>query len=440
MQRKANNWKCMLESSRAMKNVLFSILVFASSVTACRLWGVVAQQGHVLSGNDSGNYALISEELRTYYLQGSAQPQGWALGFYRNDKLVENQTLFRSQVSTNLDSIRYYNAVGQMLAPSENARIALGHVRTASSGAIVIPDPHPFLFVRDSICYCLVHNGTLSKEILVDLLTESGKDSVWLKNNPPHTYGNGDWRSDGFQSIVDSELLLLWLMKNIEKSGDILTGLAIAATRLATSVPGADQKNFILSDGKRLYISGGNGSLFYRWGAAQVTYEGKTYSVNHQAVMTEPPTSGLAANLGWTSIQDHQLAVLSPDTAVFYSLETLRALAQTSALRSSDNGEYDKGANGPKDGIHGNHHIGFVATGAQYASLSIYSLSGKRIHLSVLPVLPNQRISLMRPDGGCIGASVKGMAMYVLTVGNKSQSGIVPMPHGGQFGLKVEGN
>jgi hypothetical protein len=419
----------------SMKNALCCILIFASTVTACRLWGVIAHQGHCLSGNDSDNYALISEELRTYYQEGTAQPQGWSLGFYRLGRLWEDQTLFRSRVSTDRDSARYDNAVGSMLAPSESARLAIGHLRTASSGAVDIPDPHPFLFFRDSICYSLVHNGTIDKEILMGLLTEHGKDSLWLKNNPPHTYGAGDWQKEGFPSVVDSELLLLWLMKNIDESGDILTGLAIAVTRLAASFPAADQKNFILSDGKRLYISGGNGWLYYRSGVTKVTYGEKTYSVNHQAVMTEPPASGLAANLGWTSIQDHQLAILSPDTAIFYSLEALRALVPNSAIRIKN---YDHNEDGNSESIHGNRRILLTTTDAGYASLNIYSLTGKRIHHSVLPVFRNQRIALKWSDTGCRNALTKVMAIYVLTAGNKQLSGIIPMLRGREFGLQVE--
>ena len=442
IRRKTDNWKCVLKISLCswkvtlvMKNVLFCILMLVSTAAACRLWGVIAQQGHSL-GNDSDNYALISEELRTYYQQGALQPQGWSLGFYREGRLTQDQTLFRSGVSTDRDSVRFASAVGSILSPSEDARLAIGHCRTASSGAADIPDPHPFLFFRDSVCYSLVHNGTIDKAALMDLLTENGADSIWLKNNPPHTYGNGDWQSDGFPYVVDSELLLLWFMKNLEESGDILTGLARATTRLKASVPSACQKNFILSDGKLLYISGGNGCLYYRFGATTVTYGEKTFSVHHQAVMTEPPSSGLAANLGWTSVQDHQLVILSPSSTMIYSSEALLALSSTPIINNTG-----KNHNGDEnnDGIHLGHHMFLSTTGSGYATLSIYSLAGKRLRHSVLPVCRNQQVTLKWFDSNYSSAPAEGMALYVLKVGNKELRGIIPAARRGrEFGLRVE--
>jgi hypothetical protein len=420
-----------------MKTILFCILMLTSTAAACRLWGVIVQQGHSL-GNDSDNYALISEELRTYYQQGAFQPQGWSLGFYREGRLTQDQTLFRSRVSTDRDSARYVSAVGSILAPSEDARLAIGHLRTASSGAADIPDPHPFLFSRDSVCYSLVHNGTIDKDVLMDLLIDSGEDSTWLKNNPPHTYGNGDWQSVGFPYVVDSELLLLWFVKNIEESGDILTGLARATTRLKTSVPSACQKNFIFSDGKLLYISGGNSCLYYRFGATTVTYGEKTFSVNHQAVMTEPPSSGLAANLGWTSVQDHQLVILSPGSTMIYSSEALLALASKNTSVIYNSGKFDHKGNENNDGIQISKSTLLTATNSGYATLSIYSLSGKRIRHSVLPTHPNQRVSLKWFDSNCRGVSAEGMAIYVLKSGSKELRGIIPARLARELGLRVE--
>jgi hypothetical protein len=331
--------------------LLIATVLSAFHAHACRLWGVVAHEGHTLSESDSDNFTLVSEELRAFYRQGVSQPQGWSLGFFRNDRLIEDTTLFRSSVPTTQDSARYFQAMDVMLAPSTTARCAIGHLRTASSGSASIPDPHPFLFTRDSVCFSLVHNGTIDKEILLALLTRGGKDSSWLKKNPPHTYGNNDWRSGGLADVVDSELLLLWLMKNVDEAGDLLTGLAIAADQLAVAVPSACQTNFILSDGKRLYASGGKDCLYYRFGVSKVTYGDKTYLVNHQAVMTEPPATGLATNLGWTSVQDHHLVVLSADTTVINSSEALVALAKKNAVSIKNACYYDNDGDGSIDSI-----------------------------------------------------------------------------------------
>ena len=59
-----------------------------------------------------------------------------------------------------------------------------------------------------------MHNGTLSKTILVRLLTEGYTDSTWINANPPNTFNDSEWHSDeGWPNVIDSELLMLWIMK-----------------------------------------------------------------------------------------------------------------------------------------------------------------------------------------------------------------------------------
>ena len=74
-----------------------------------------------------------------------------------------------------------------------------------------------YLFDYNNKTYSLMHNGTIDKTIQVTLLTNNNSDSTWINNNPPNTYNNYNWSSDsGWVNIVDSELLLLWIMQNIE--------------------------------------------------------------------------------------------------------------------------------------------------------------------------------------------------------------------------------
>jgi hypothetical protein len=340
----------MKKHSRLLLAIGCITIMLAQSATACRLWAVIAQKGYSLSGKGSDNNVLIDEELTTLYHEGAWQPQGWALGYYRNNQIIEGQTVFRSPIRSTQDSLHFFSAVSAILDTSYGTTLAIGHVRTASSGAVPIPDPHPFLFTDKGICYSFVLNGTFDREPFMKLLTKDGKDSSWLMQHPPHTYGNGDWRGDGFTSIVATELYLSWIVKNIAESGDLFSGLAAALVRVYEIIPSSGSRNIIFSDGLRLFVNGGTGHLYYSSAPSTIVFGNSTYSVAHRAVMTEPPTGGA---MTWTSVQDSQLVVLAPDTTVIYSYDTLKAISKRSAIITVNNAfYYDNGGDGYIDSIY----------------------------------------------------------------------------------------
>ncbi len=53
---------------------------------------------------------------------------------------------------------------------------------------------------------------------LVDLLTNNATDSTFINNNPPNTYGCGEWDETGFDCVVDSDLYFLWIMEKYNRS------------------------------------------------------------------------------------------------------------------------------------------------------------------------------------------------------------------------------
>ena len=329
----------------------FTILI-AESATACRLWAVIAQKGYALSGSGSDNGVLIGEELTALYNEGASQEDGWSLSYASNNQIIEGKTVFRSPITSTQDSLRFFSAVSTILDSSLGTTLAIGHLRPASSGAVSIPNPHPFLFTYDGICYSFVLNGTFDREPFINLLTRDGKDSSWLMKHPPHTYGNGDWRGAGFTSVVATELYLSWIMKNIAESGDIVTGIASALVAVFDIIPSAGSRNFIFSDGKRLFISGGSGNLSYSLAPYAVVYGNRTYSVAHHAVMTEPPTTGAAGAMAWTPVLDNQLLVLTTDMTETYSYDALKALSKRNAITMKSASYYDNGGDGYIDSIY----------------------------------------------------------------------------------------
>ena len=92
--------------------------------------------------------------------------------------------------------------------------------------------------------------------ILYDLITNNGSDLFWLESHPPQTFGAGEWKEAGWTSVVDSELILLLLMKLIELNGDILLGLKSTMSQLIYAGVPPGQLNIIFSNGetfRRIY-------------------------------------------------------------------------------------------------------------------------------------------------------------------------------------------
>ena len=162
------------------------------------------------------------------------------------------EDIHRSNIPANIDSV-YQVFLNQSLNEESNSKILSGHLRAPSFGAVDIVNPHPFLFDYNNKTYSM-HNGTIDKTILITLLTNNNSDSTWINNNPPNTYNNHNWSSDsGWVNVVDSELLLLWIMQNIEISENSeLESIIYSIQELEVLQPNSD-KNFIFSDGENIY-------------------------------------------------------------------------------------------------------------------------------------------------------------------------------------------
>ena len=148
-----------------------------------------------------------------------------------------------------------------------------------------------------------MHNGTVDKELLFNLITDNGSDLSWLNNNEPQTFDGSDWRTVGWQNVVDSELIMLYLSQQILERGDVYQGLQVALSNITNQGISAIQLNMIFSDGISLYCFGGSNGLSY------------TESDEHFAVMTQPENSGA---LNWTGIKNGELVVIGSSGLVNY--------------------------------------------------------------------------------------------------------------------------
>ena len=204
---------------------------------------------------------MVQDQLTSFYYQSQTMLDGWALLGYGDSLQHENSPLCRSADPATSDSALYWETV-QTLLDNDQGAIGIGHLRVATSGSNSIPNPHPWMFYDNDLSYSLIHNGTVDKGLLHGLITEGGSDLSWLESNPPQTFGGGDWRDDGWGNVVDSELILLLIMKRIDGVGDRMEGFKVAMSDLVNAGVDAGQLNMVFSDGSSLMVFGGSNGLY----------------------------------------------------------------------------------------------------------------------------------------------------------------------------------
>ena len=276
---------------------LFIFFYFSSELLACRIWAVISKGNLSLNMTSQQEFDFVSSQLDALFDQSQYNQNGWAVIRYGMDQDSIDDIVFRSEIPANQDSLNYWSTMNAIFnQQSEN--IAIAHIRAATSGASSIPNPHPWIFESDKT-YSFVHNGGASKELLYDLITNNGLDESWLEQHPPQTFGNGDWRDNGWSSVVDSELIMLLIMKQIDIFDDVLTGLESAITLMIQEGISPYMLNLVFSDSESLYVYGGSSGLKF------------IESESFYSVMSSPPTDN--SSDVWESIASGELVVLKKD-------------------------------------------------------------------------------------------------------------------------------
>lgn len=286
-----------------MISILSKIILiasFTSSLFACRIWGIIAKSDVDFSTLSIREKAVVTEELQRLYEQSAYHPAGWALLGLKPKSNNPVGFLDRSPDPANQNPEQYWNAVNILLS-DPGTTMGIGHVRMATSGINTTPNPHPWIFQSELGTFSLSHNGTISKTILYDLITENGTDKSWLSQHPPQTFGSGSWEEDGWNAVVDSELMLILIMKHIDMKKSVYYGLMSALMALEEKGASTYQTNIVFSDEASLYVYGGRNGLSI------------AESEEHFAVMSSPPISGEAGALSWSGIEHGELVILSTD-------------------------------------------------------------------------------------------------------------------------------
>ena len=353
--------------------LMLLILMFMQPLNACRLWAICTRSDITFPSLSGPEVEEVQSQLTTFYYQSENMLDGWALLSYDNSEQDSISPLYRSESPATNDSALYWTTVETLLG-SESGRIGLGHLRVATSGSNSIPNPHPWMFYKNNLSYSLIHNGTVSKLILYDLLTDNGSDLSWLEAYPPQTFGGGDWKSTGWANVVDSELILLYVMKEIEAHGDMVIGFQNAVINIIDAGTTASQLNIIFSDGETLFVFGGSNGLHF------------TESTDYYAVMTQPPTNNSDQ---WVGIGHAEMVVINSD-----GISSYPNLVHNDDDNNNNDIQYPSYFTmSPAYPNPFNHSVYFVLDGIteEPVDISIYSISGRKIEQFSIPRLDDQQ-------------------------------------------------
>ena len=361
--------------------VKYALLItfLTQPIEACKLWAVCISTGTTFNNLSEESSSMIQNELNSFYYQSAMMLDGWSILAYQDSAHQETTSICRSPNTAPNDSSLYWETVENLMS-NERGIIGMGHLRVATSGSNSIPNPHPWIFQNEDTVFSLMHNGTVNKDLLLNLSTDSGTDSSWIETHPPQTFGGGQWSESGWESVVDSELILLHVMKKINLLGDYIEGFKAGISDLVNAGVNAGQLNLIFSDGYSLLVFGGASGLFVN--------EHSEFT----AVMTQPTDDQYH---DWQSIANEELIYIDPDTLLRLRNFIINDLDDNPEIPPTKF-QISKAYPNPFNGSVNFKLNGF---GNEEVSISIYSIMGTMVdQFYVLTSLSEGQIVQWNPD------------------------------------------
>ena len=342
----------------ALKIIIF-IFVFLSELSACRIWATMLKSGNSFSSLEQAEQELIQFQMSAYYDQSQSNANGWSIMQYEKQPNVIENNIYRSAYPAVQDSANYWQIMNTVLNDSLH-NMVIAHLRAATSGASSIQNPHPWIFEGDSV-YSFVHNGGASKDVLYNIITEYGTDESWLIQNPPQTYGNGDWQDEGWNSVVDSELIMLLITKEITAYNSVIEGLQSALSKMLSSGIYPYMLNFVFSDSKSLYVYGGNSGL--------KIMESNSYF----SLMSSPPSNQQLFD--WEPINSNELTVIKDNSITRHQTFASTSIEQPDVIMPKS----AKLRSPYPNPFNGKLSIPFDVNISQSPNISIYSINGRKV-------------------------------------------------------------
>ncbi|MDP6169601.1 MAG: T9SS type A sorting domain-containing protein [Candidatus Marinimicrobia bacterium] len=352
-------------TSGMILKILLMALALVQPLRACKLWAVCTRSEITFPSLSQEARSVVQDQLTSFYYQSQTMLDGWALLGYGDSLQHENSPLCRSADPATSDSALYWETV-QTLLDNDQGAIGIGHLRVATSGSNSIPNPHPWMFYDNDLSYSLIHNGTVDKGLLHGLITEGGSDLSWLESNPPQTFGGGDWRDDGWGNVVDSELILLLIMKRIDGVGDRMEGFKVAMSDLVNAGVDAGQLNMVFSDGSSLMVFGGSNGLYVNEHAEYIS------------VMTQPPSD---QGSQWQGIGHLELICIDRDGLVHYP-DLIESDLDEDPIVIPIHVQMSSAYPNP---FNGSVYFNLKGAATGDISVSIYSLMGERVDQFLVP-------------------------------------------------------
>ena len=338
---------------------IFLVLIHFTELSACKIWAIISKHDRSLNIQSQDELLLINEQLGIYFNQSQYNANGWSILQYPLFPAYNEISVYRSALPANYDSLNYWN---EMLSVFNdfNSKIAIAHLRSATSGASDIPNPHPWIFEGEKT-FSFVHNGGASKDLLYDIITENGINEEWLILNPPQTFGAGNWADEGWSAVVDSELIMLLIMKMITAQGDVIEGLNTALRLMLEAGINPYMLNFVFSDSDNLYIYGGSNGLKI------LETEG------YYSIMTTPPAS--ASDFTWEPIASNELVVINSNELARYPTFVILENDNSGLLTPKN----PKLFNPYPNPFNGRISLSFDVDMLESSSISIYTIAGKKV-------------------------------------------------------------
>ena len=333
--------------------------LFMAELSACKIWATMLKSGNSFNTIVQEDQELIQFQMSAYYDQSQYNANGWSIIQYEKQPNVIENNIYRSAYPAVQDSANYWQIMNSVLNDSLH-NIAVAHLRAATSGASSIQNPHPWIFESDSV-YSFVHNGGASKDVLYNIITEYGTDESWLIQNPPQTYGNGDWQDEGWNSVVDSELIMLLIMKEITAYSSVIEGLQSALSKMLSTGIYPSMLNFVFSDSNSLYVYGGNSGL--------KIMESNSYF----SIMSSPPSNQHLYT--WEPINSNELTIIKENSITRYQTFASTSIEQPDVILPESaklHAPYPNPFNGKLS-------IPFDVNISQLPNISIYNIKGKRV-------------------------------------------------------------
>ena len=258
------------------------------SVHNCRIWAAISD-----NMPDSVIYNhLIGYPNSLEHLSQINNVDGWGIGYYteHSDSVIVRRGALRAHQDPQYDS-----AVVNLEAVAP--KISLAHIRRCSSGCCAhnldsIPDPHPYLRTMNGRYWSFIHNGSIDKDLLYELI-----GGEYLEANPPNGSFIPECDPDDTSQVTDSELFFLFLLKSIEEQNwNVSEGLIQGLVTILT-INYNEALNFVLTDGHTLWAFKMGRTLFYI----------NDTEAGYQAVASEYPSQNQDR---WQEMNDHELVTL----------------------------------------------------------------------------------------------------------------------------------